>query len=415
MTSLSAFSWAAARRLSSVDVDPTSSNQHELGSVGRLHRHLVAEARLSEEDDEAELVAAWLLLRDDEEPRRVDEPVTCYDARRKSPHRRPEWRLYYRAGGDAEAVLRDQARPGDVIVYAVPVTSSPDVAFLIAPAGSQWERALLRLFPLDEVGGQLQLIPEGRLTSAQDLSHARLLAEWLGLGVHAQSDIDWLRERLGDDLGQVTFPTTAQMAALAAERLGIGDERDADARLLDLLDTETRLFYALENVQALPRFRNECETTDDYLELAKSLLQRRRSRRGHSFELHLGTVFTAAGLRYETQQSTEPGSIVDFIFPDLATYHFTPDPPDGLVVHMNAKTTARERWKQILKEAARLSRRHLGTLDPNLSHSTLLDTARSNLQVVMPRAIRDLYDDESQRHLWTVERFIEHVASTQRT
>ena len=69
----------------------------------------------------------------------------------------------------------------------------------------------------------------------------------------------------------------------------------------------------------------------------------------------------------------------------------------------------------IRDRAKRLRRRHLGTLDPNLSHATVVDAAASDLQVVMPAPVRDLYDSSTQRHLWTVADFIAHVAGTQRT
>lgn len=408
-----AFSWAAARRLSAVDLDPDSSNQHELGSAGRLHRHLVHEGILLEQATEARLQAQWLVLEDDTEPVPADEDVTLYDSRRHSPHRHPEWRLYYRAGGEAELLLAEHAEPGDLVVYAVPSTGVPNLIFLVAAAGSQWERSLTHLFPMDGASQRLQLIPQRELLDAQGHAAARLIAEFLGVGIHDVSDIEWLEERLGTDLGTVEFPNTRAMATMARERLGPWQGGSPDQHLLDLLDTETRLFYALENVQALPRFRDECHTTEDFLELAKSLLQRRRARRGYSFELHLEGLFSDAGLAFETQVPTEPGTRVDFLFPDLDAYVSAPEPLDHHVVHMNAKSTTRERWKQVLKEATRLTQRHLGTLDPNMSTATIRDATESGVRVVVPEPVADLYPVEAQRDLWTLQDFVAHVSSMQ--
>ena len=406
-----AFDWAALRRFSAVEVDPSRSHQHEV-SAGSLRRHLVTAGVVDDRADEARIDATWMLLDDDEAPLTVDESMLLYDSRRNTPGRAPEWRMYYAAGGLVESIVHAHVRPGDLLVFATPVTSSPDVCLLVAPSGSQWERTLLSIFPLAPTQPRLAVVDPDSLRNAQDRAAARLIADLLDLPVHTTSDADWLSAELGD-LAHVAFPDTRTMAQLAEKRLGPWDGHDPDTRLTDLLDAETRLFHALENAQALPRFRDDCATTDDYLTLAKSLLQRRRSRRGYSFEHHLATVLDGSGLKFETQVETEPSSRVDFLFPDLATYVAGGVNLDDRVVHMNAKSTSRERWKQVLHEASRLERRHLGTLDPSISSATVRAAAAAGVTIVVPRPLRDLYDEDAQQALWTVADFVSHVAATQ--
>ncbi len=406
-----AFDWAALRRFSAVEVDPSRSHQHEV-SAGSLRRHLVTVGVIDDRADEARVDATWILLQDDEAPITVDESMLLYDARRNTPGRAPEWRMYYATGGLVESVVHEHISVGDLLVFATPVTTSPDVCLLVAPAGSQWERALLEIFPLTPTQPRLAVVDADTLRVAQDRAAARLIADLLDLPIYTTSDVDWLTAELGD-LSLAEFPDTRTMARLAGKRLGVWDGTDPDTRLIDLLDVETRLFHALENAQALPRFRDDCATTDDYLTLAKSLLQRRRSRRGYSFEHHLATVLEGSGLRFETQVETEPSSRVDFLFPDLATYVAGGSGLDARVVHMNAKSTSRERWKQVLHEAARLERRHLGTLDPSLSPGTVRAATEAGVTIVLPRSVRDLYDENTRQGLWTVADFVSHVATTQ--
>lgn len=406
---LRAFEWAAVRRVSRVDVDPTSSNQHELGSVAALREHLLASGRIGDVD-RATVRTHVLWLVDDHEPVLVEGSFTLYDARAGDPRRSAEWRLYYGAGSGLEDLLQTEVRPGDVMVYAVPVSDQPDAVVLVAPRDSQWARILGRLFPVDGRQQRLRRVDDVDLTERNDRASARLIAEQLGLAVFAQSDLEFLRAELGHDLSAIPFPDTATMARLSRRRLGaIG--ADPDDLLVALLEAETRLFYALEAAQGRAAF-DECVTVEDHLATAKSMLQRRRSRRGYSFENHLAQVFTDNGLAFERQVRVE-GSRIDFLFPGIEEYEQSVD-PNLTVVQMNAKTTARERWTQILHETPRLRTRHLGTLDPDMSLHTLEEMIAHDVRVVMPSPMSEAYPDEARSAMWTVGHFVEQVRVRQR-
>ncbi len=288
------------------------------------------------------------------------------------------------------------------------------MVLLVATAGSQWERTLEALFPEGPSGTPKSVTPLRSHPSLSLLNHATLLIEELGLPPDMdQSDAEWLETELGGNLSDVDFPSTKGMAELAWKRAG-GPDHPPDEQLIRWMEAETRLFYLIEDAQATPRFR-ECATTEAYMSLAKSLLQRRSSRRGRSLELHLERIFKDHRLRVDAQAQVESGGgTVDFIFPGIAEYHDKGFPAERLF-HMNAKTTIRERWSQVLEEAPKVlaGQRHIGTVDANIASSTLARIHAEHLRVVMPEGVISGYSNDFLGQLMPVSEFIERVRKTQ--
>ena len=71
----------------------------------------------------------------------------------------------------------------------------------------------------------------------------------------------------------------------------------------------------------------------------------------------------------------------------------------------------KERWRQVLAEAAKVSRKHLFTLEPGISEDQTDQMRVSSLQLVVPRPVRDSYTACQQEWLWDLGNFIDHVAS----
>ena len=106
----------AAKKLSAVDIDTNSSNQHEFGGNDALRRLLgTGEDRRASQGHG--IPTALMYLSDDDAPAVADLETTWYDARRNKPNRSAEWRLYYK---DCEPIR--MARPGDL---------KPDYAALV--------------------------------------------------------------------------------------------------------------------------------------------------------------------------------------------------------------------------------------------------------------------------------------------
>lgn len=281
--------------------------------------------------------------------------------------------------------------------------------FFVTAPSTRWARTLHAVFP-NAAHPSARLLEFDTAIAPKEADRLALLIEELGLTPRQnESDVDWLEEQLNGQLAYSPFPSTKRMAELAWLR-DQPESGEPDALLLSWMDTETRLFYTIEAAQALPRFQEDCQSTDDYLSLAKSLLQRRVSRRGRSFELHLERLFSELSLRFETQVQTEPGSNVDFLFPGLSAYS-NPTFPLEQLVHMNAKTTVRERWMQVSSEAQRLSTRHLGTVDSSISQSTLSNIKAAGIRIVMPEGVLSTYAEGSG--LISIAEFVDFVRSTQ--
>lgn len=389
MTADKVFVAVAAKTLSAVEVDPGSSHQHEL-AAGTLHRLLVDYTLMATGQDRAEIPVRLLRLTDDEDPESVEDRITVYDARRQQLYRGPEWRAYYGYGSPAEQLVHTM-REGDHMVYGI--DCSGDAHVLLAEAGSQWSRVLEEALAIGD-SPRLMRVDEYELSTAQHRSPIALIADALGITTPDRSDADWLLERFGGAM-PATFPDPSTMASLAHERVGIDPrEANADDIIERWLTTETELFRLFERAEGEQRIAG-CTTFDEHVSTALSILQRRKSRRGRSLEIHLEALFAARGLPYERQVETEPGSTSDFILPGLSAYRAldAAHSEDVGVLHLGAKSTARERWKQVLSEAKRLRRRHLATLDPQLSKASLASMREKDVVPVMPERLRTMYDD----------------------
>lgn len=353
--------------------------------------------------------------------------LTLYDSRFGTP-RTTEWRAYYPSGGEAERVIW-QARQGDLAVFGA--APGRPLTILLPEQASQWERALvhllelhgevpddrLRIFPTPDGRDHLQAVrvlladiesavAEQRQPSLFDtkvtdrsLGQLSLLPDD-SVEVHESTStytagtVDlqgWLEARLDISPEAFVFPSTATMAELARERAGTTGP-SADEAFMDWLEAETQIFEALERIDAERRLA-AATGLDGQMEVFKSLQNRRASRRGYSLEHHVARLLQDHGIAFETQVETEPGHVADFILPSLAAY-VDVSFPAGRLRHVAAKSTVRERWRQILEEAKRIPAKHLITLDSGISQSTRDGMAETGIVLVMPRVLAGPYDDQ---------------------
>lgn len=403
------FVFAATRLLSNVDVDATRSNQHELGGCAVLRNFLVADGRLRPDQTEEQLSVTVVAAGYGEEAETVESTLTLYDARRNDETRSPEWRLYYPAGSEVERILQTVAIPGDQITYAVPDVG-PDLVLLIIAQASGWSQNLAQIFPGSPTE-RLTRIATDLLEMGQGNAQMHLVLDELGLTPSPEPDaLEWLLEQpeLWDGISFDTFPSTATMA-----RLGLRWCEDAvrglqvDDRVMRRLDAESELFFALEAYLALPRFE-DCKSVAEYVVLSKSVLQRRSSRRGRSFELHLATAFAEEGVAFEAQVLMPEGERVDFLFPSLSHY-LNPAVDAEFLVVANAKTTARERWRQMAQEAKRIEQKHLITIDRNLTDAVVLEMNSRGIIPVIPHSIRSACSAAVIGGSMTLAEFIDNV------
>ena len=135
---------------------------------------------------------------------------------------------------------------------------------------------------------------------------------------------------------------------------------------------------------------------DGFIRFSLSVQNRRKARLGHTLENHLEAVFRASRISYVRGAVTENNPRPDFLFPSLEAYNAAPATGAAYLAILGAKSTCKERWKQVLTEAARIPRKHHLTLEPSISDRQTDQMKGTNLQLIVPSLIRGSYT-ETQR------------------
>ena len=130
---------------------------------------------------------------------------------------------------------------------------------------------------------------------------------------------------------------------------------------------------------------------------------------GHSLEHHLEAIFKAFGIAYDRGKVTENNHRPDFLFPSAEAYRAAPDTEFEDLTMLGAKSTCKERWWQVLAEAAKIQRKHLLTLEPGISEPQTRQMAASHLQLVVPKGIQYSYTVKQRAWLWNLEHFVRHL------
>jgi len=161
------------------------------------------------------------------------------------------------------------------------------------------------------------------------------------------------------------------------------------------------------------RLKQGFKDVDDFVACSLSVHNRRKSRAGHAFENHLGEVFRAHGLAYERTVTVEDKAKPDFLFPGSAQY-FDASFPVALLTLLGAKTSCKDRWRQVLAESARVKEKHIVTLEPAISANQLAQMRKHNLQLVIPAPLHATYPADDRAKLWDMATFIASVGDKQR-
>lgn len=232
-------------------------------------------------------------------------------------------------------------------------------------------------------------------------------------------------KQLGVDIQELValytgFPETRQMAEFArniynkVHRITNVQICDApDELLLKWIDTEYGLFRSFEEKVYAPIYRVPFPNCQELVKFSNIILNRRKSRAGKSLEHHLATIFTAAKLEYEEQAVTEDNKKPDFLFPNGDAYHNLLFPADRLVF-LGAKTTCKDRWRQVLNEANRIETKYLFTLQQGISKNQLREMKHEHVKLVVPAPYRRSFDKEFQGEIETLSSFIRLVRSKQK-
>ena len=214
----------------------------------------------------------------------------------------------------------------------------------------------------------------------------------------------------------VDFPSSAAMssAARAITYAVLLNKYTAvsnpDKLLLDWTDEEYKLFRALEHARYGECVSKGFETVDEFVALANQVLNRRKSRAGKSLEHHLAAIFDENNISYTAQAVTEGNKKPDFIFPSQEAYHDFEFPVEQ-ITSLAAKTTCKDRWRQILNEADRLrsENKFLCTLQQGISSAQMDEMDAERVILVVPKAYISTYPRDKQSRIWTISKFVSYL------
>jgi hypothetical protein len=390
------FAAVAYKRLAMVDLPNLGSNQHELSGVSALRSFFHGEVRDSG-------MVEWHYFADDQEPHSELGSFTFYDSRKKSAARtgRTEWRFYYK--GDFLAC----ASVGDLLV----MTQTLDGQYhgLIFEAESSWIRAAAALWGINGAGPSFDFVSEDQLeVMSVEFQREQILA---ALNITVDRPISSQDEDIVTNNFGKKFPSTEQMSAFARKQIDV-DRKASDQTLLLWLEREEQLFRALEKVVVSEKIARGFATVEEFIAYSLSVHNRRKARMGYALQNHLAELFKRHKLKFKAQACTESTNKPDFLFPGEREYHDEAFDAELLVV-LGAKSTVKERWRQVLTEADRVPRKHLCTLEAGISEKQTSEMSRQSLTLVIPAGLHSTYTGAQRKQILSIAEFIELVAQKQ--
>lgn len=392
------FLGVGAKRLSLVEVQPRSSNQHEFNGASSF-KQLLGTERIT-------FNAKFVYLSDQEEQTVEDNgKLTWYDAREQHPTR-SEYRLYY----TSNEVIKT-AKASDFVIVAK--SSETELMVIIASAGSTTEAQLIWLFGLEEPGGLFEI--KDYRADHRDIGYAgRYIIS--SLGIELEETAPDFREILLGRYG-LNMPKTKEFSAFARSTVtDVSPIDEPDTTLIAWLQREELLFRTLEREivhhKLKEGFGADGSDVDEFITFSLSVQNRRKARAGFAFENNLAVIFESNQIRYTHGGRTERNNKPDFLFPGEQEYH-NPVFPTDLLTMLGLKTTAKDRWRQVLSEADRIPRKHLITLEPAISKNQTDEMTAQNLQLIIPAPLFNTYRNDQHPTLITLAEFIGFLRSKQ--
>ncbi len=395
------FQGVAAKRLSAVETRGDVSNQHEFNGSGALRQ-------LFGDEDRRDMDARFIWLGEQQDALTVEGKMSWYDARRRHPTR-SEYRLYYRSNTVTEMMNEDD-------LFFLAICKNGDVLAIIVPAGGTIQNQIMWLFGLDANIARDFIVRDISPSDHDELDFAaRYILDELGIDLPEPDAgrLDELIEPFG-----LMFPKTRELSQLARRSLsGVDAVADPDQALVLWMEREEQLFKRLERRIVDARLRAgfisaDTADIDGFLAYSLSVQNRRKSRAGHALENHLEALFLANNLRFVRGAETENKNKPDFFFPGQAEYRDPGFTPKHLVM-LGAKSTLKDRWRQVLSEAERITEKHLLTLEPGVSENQTREMQAKHLKLVVPSAVQKTYTSAQQSWLSSVADFIRFVKTTQ--
>jgi hypothetical protein len=399
----------ASKRLTPAEAGTSTSHQHEFNGTAEL------KIIFGEHDGKTRFNAKFIYLTDQDGDPVFDEGyLTWYDVREKGRKKRGimrwEYRMYFPDNSPMQC-----ANAGDYLVIAK--LADDTILAIIIEKDTTMENQIKWLFGIsDETHPGFSIRAE--LESEQDriTFAAKYILGQIGIELEDEEP-DYLEEmlkRFGDN-----FPTTKVFSEYAQSTLpDISPIDQPDDTLYLWMEREDILYRTFEThflqnrIKLLSEQSNVNDCQNNIVKFIQSKLQSRRSRVGLAMENHLETIFKKNLITHTRHGTTEEKYTPDFIFPSIDKYHNNNFPEHRLTM-LASKHYCKDRWRQILSEAKRISAKHLITFEPKISENQINQMKSELVQLVIPKALHSTYQPFQQKWLMSLKEFISLVQTRQ--
>jgi hypothetical protein len=258
----------------------------------------------------------------------------------------------------------------------------------------------------------------------KDVDEEELVETWLGKEIEpgfmynsSDSNAETINSSLFKCLPRSwfnTFPSGREIFEFIEKKIPCsGQLKTLDDLLLRRRAFEFKVFSEIERRDVLPNIKTGFDSVDKFIQYANSVANRRKSRTGTSLELHLESIFRNEKLHFEAQVVTEQNKKPDFVFPSARAYHNAAFPSEKL--HMLAsKTCCKDRWRQVITEADRISTKHLFTLQEGVSSNQLSEMYHHGIIIVVPRPLVKKFPREYRSKIMDLTGFVGFIKNSQK-
>jgi len=204
------------------------------------------------------------------------------------------------------------------------------------------------------------------------------------------------------------FPVSTDISNKAREfffKILKNEAWQPDRDILKWIEIEYKIFNEIEKHSYSPYLSNAFGELEKLIEFANMALNRRKSRAGKSLEHHVEFVLKELEFPFSHPGKTEGNRKPDFLFPSNE-YYKEANKFDEYLVILGAKTTCKDRWRQLITEGNKVETKHLITLQQGITTNQLYEMIDEKVQLVVPRPLQSCYPEEYQDYLWDINTFI---------
>lgn len=208
-----------------------------------------------------------------------------------------------------------------------------------------------------------------------------------------------------------SFPSGEEFSAAARRFLdrcidGGMNALDSDAALIRAVETEYRLFRMAERLLCQNDIMRVFRDIDDFLRVAATIMNRRKSRAGRSLENHTDYLLNRLSIPHEMRPEIDGRP--DIVIPGRDAYFDGAFPEDKLFI-VGIKTTCKDRWRQVLNEGKRVKRKYILTTQQGISAGQLDEMAKAEITLVVPEVLHSDYPPGHPIGILTVEQFLQKL------